>query len=179
MRTSVLVLSCLALTAAALMGCDGSDPGTNPEDGPAAGNPDGKCDVPDEAKAEDTSNPTTVVGDGSLTARRLVELHLRQLRAAGRPTPILFLTGHSQPIYEEAALVQGAVDFIDKSRSFAIISTGNPAMAGCVGAGPVAATVTGLAFDSEPTRTFADGTRSTCASSQTGQRTICDSVWRA
>lgn len=46
---------------------------------------------------------------------------LRQLRAAGRPTPILFLTGHSQPIYEEAALVQGAVDFIDKSRSFAII----------------------------------------------------------
>lgn len=46
---------------------------------------------------------------------------LRQLRASGRVTPILFLTGHSQPIYEEAALVQGAVDFIDKSRSFAII----------------------------------------------------------
>lgn len=46
---------------------------------------------------------------------------LRQLRAGGRATPILFLTGHSQPIYEEAALVQGAVDFIDKSRSFAII----------------------------------------------------------
>jgi two-component system response regulator ChvI len=46
---------------------------------------------------------------------------LRQLRAGGRVTPILFLTGHSQPIYEEAALVQGAVDFIDKSRSFAII----------------------------------------------------------
>lgn len=46
---------------------------------------------------------------------------LRQLRSAGRLTPILFLTGHSQPIYEEAALVQGAVDFIDKSRSFAII----------------------------------------------------------
>lgn len=46
---------------------------------------------------------------------------LRQLRATGRATPILFLTGHSQPIYEEAALVQGAVDFIDKSRSFAII----------------------------------------------------------
>jgi two-component system response regulator ChvI len=46
---------------------------------------------------------------------------LRQLRASGSQTPILFLTGHSQPIYEEAALVQGAVDFIDKSRSFAII----------------------------------------------------------
>lgn len=46
---------------------------------------------------------------------------LRQLRASGKQLPILFLTGHSQPIYEEVALVQGAVDFIDKSRSFGII----------------------------------------------------------
>lgn len=46
---------------------------------------------------------------------------LRQLRASGRQTPILFLTGLSQPIYEEAALSQGAVDFVDKSRSFGII----------------------------------------------------------
>lgn len=46
---------------------------------------------------------------------------LRQLRANGKQTPVLFLTGLSQPIYEEAALNQGAVDFIDKSRSFGII----------------------------------------------------------
>jgi hypothetical protein len=35
------------------------------QDGPAAGNPDGKCDVPAEAAAEDVSSPTTVIGTGS------------------------------------------------------------------------------------------------------------------
>lgn len=38
---------------------------TNAGDGPVAGNPDGKCAVPAEAQAEDTSKPTTVVGDGT------------------------------------------------------------------------------------------------------------------
>ena len=38
-----------------------TDPGTGPE----AGNPDGHCDIPNEAKAEDVSNPTTVVGTGT------------------------------------------------------------------------------------------------------------------
>ncbi|XXX77377.1 hypothetical protein WMF30_01205 [Sorangium sp. So ce134] len=33
--------------------------------GPAAGNPDGSCAVPDEARAADTSSPTTVIGDGT------------------------------------------------------------------------------------------------------------------
>jgi hypothetical protein len=37
----------------------------HPDDGPPAGNPDGKCAFPLEAQAEDTSNPTTVVGDGT------------------------------------------------------------------------------------------------------------------
>ncbi len=43
----------------------GGDPNTNADDGPAAGNPDGKCDVPPEAQAEDVSHPTTVVGTGT------------------------------------------------------------------------------------------------------------------
>jgi hypothetical protein len=43
----------------------GGDPQTNPDDGPVAGNPDGNCPVPAEAQAEDTSNPTNVVGDGA------------------------------------------------------------------------------------------------------------------
>jgi hypothetical protein len=52
--------------ALALAGCGGGGgPGTNPEDGPAAGNPDGHCDIPAEAQPEDTSNPTTVVGKGT------------------------------------------------------------------------------------------------------------------
>ncbi|MDC0681502.1 hypothetical protein [Sorangium atrum] len=33
--------------------------------GPAAGNPDGSCAVPDEAQAVDTSSPKTVIGDGT------------------------------------------------------------------------------------------------------------------
>jgi hypothetical protein len=32
---------------------------------PAAGNPDGKCEIPAEARAEDISHPTTVVGTGT------------------------------------------------------------------------------------------------------------------
>ena len=40
-------------------------PPTDPPTGPAAGNPDGACAVPAEAKAEDVSSPTTVVGNGT------------------------------------------------------------------------------------------------------------------
>lgn len=47
------------------LGCDGGGPLTNPEEGPGPGNPEGKCEVPAEAQAEDVSNPTTVVGDGT------------------------------------------------------------------------------------------------------------------
>jgi hypothetical protein len=62
-----LAASAMALSAAAL-GCGsgtGSSGGTNPGDGPLAGNPDGHCDVPGEADLEDTSKPTTVVGKGT------------------------------------------------------------------------------------------------------------------
>lgn len=46
---------------------------------------------------------------------------LRRLREAGVGHPVLFLTGHGSPMFEEAALAAGAVDFIDKSRGPAII----------------------------------------------------------
>ncbi len=45
----------------------------------------------------------------------------KTLRSAGMTMPVLFLTSYSQPIFEEAALGAGAVDFIDKSRGPAII----------------------------------------------------------
>jgi hypothetical protein len=41
------------------------NPLTNPEDGPPAGNPDGRCDVPAEAGPEDTSSPDHVIGTGT------------------------------------------------------------------------------------------------------------------
>ena len=46
---------------------------------------------------------------------------LEQLRAAGHTLPVLFLTGLNQPIFEEKGLKLGAIDFVDKSKSFAII----------------------------------------------------------
>jgi hypothetical protein len=55
----------LALAGCGGHGASGGNPNTNPNDGPPAGNPDGHCTVPAEAQAEDTSTPTTVVGDGT------------------------------------------------------------------------------------------------------------------
>lgn len=46
-------------------GVDVDNPLTDPEDGPAAGNPDGTCAIPSEAGLADSSNPRTVVGDGT------------------------------------------------------------------------------------------------------------------
>ena len=41
------------------------NPLTNPEDGPAAGNPDGSCAIPAEAGLADVSTPDSVVGTGT------------------------------------------------------------------------------------------------------------------
>ncbi len=46
---------------------------------------------------------------------------LRSLRGKDVDVPVVFLTVLSDEIYEEAALEKGAVDFIEKSRSFSII----------------------------------------------------------
>jgi len=46
---------------------------------------------------------------------------LNALRARGLATRALFFTSHNDTLYEEAALASGAVDFVDKTRSFAIL----------------------------------------------------------
>ena len=46
---------------------------------------------------------------------------LRNLRESAYAIPVIFLTVLSDQIYEEAALIGGAVDFIEKSRSFSIL----------------------------------------------------------
>lgn len=68
-RTSCSTFAiCLTILS---IGCDTSentikvDPNTNPDAGPPPGNPDGKCAIPTEAQAEDTSNPDHVVGTGT------------------------------------------------------------------------------------------------------------------
>jgi two-component system response regulator ChvI len=69
---------------------------------------------------------------------------LKALRGRGIAIPVLFLTSHGQPIFEEAALDAGAVDFVDKSRGPAIILhrlslalTRQPVQRGPVGADSV------------------------------------------
>jgi len=46
---------------------------------------------------------------------------LQRLRTAGVATPVIFLTALGDQIYEETALKSGAVDFVEKSRSFTIL----------------------------------------------------------
>ena len=46
---------------------------------------------------------------------------LRELRNRGIATPVIFLTGLSDDIHEDAALAGGAVDFVGKSRLVAIL----------------------------------------------------------
>jgi len=46
---------------------------------------------------------------------------MQRLRAQQIDIPIIFLTVLSDQIYEEAGLLGGAVDFVEKSRSFAIL----------------------------------------------------------
>lgn len=43
----------------------GGNPNTNPDNGPPAGNPDGKCSIPADAQLEDVSKPDHVVGTGT------------------------------------------------------------------------------------------------------------------
>ena len=61
-------LGCGVYVAFFILGCGDagpSDPRTNPDEGPPTGNGDGTCTVPAEAAEEDSSNPATVVGDGT------------------------------------------------------------------------------------------------------------------
>jgi two-component system response regulator ChvI len=46
---------------------------------------------------------------------------LKLLRTQGAEMPVIVLTSLGEPVFEESALAHGAVDFIDKSRSFSII----------------------------------------------------------
>lgn len=46
---------------------------------------------------------------------------LRAMRKIGVEIPVIFLTSLTDQIYEEAALATGALDFVDKSRSFSIL----------------------------------------------------------
>jgi two-component system response regulator ChvI len=64
--------------------------------------------------------PDAIILDWHMPEMDGLEL-LQRLRAQGLGAPAIFLTSLNQPIYEELALERGAVDFVEKSRSFSII----------------------------------------------------------
>lgn len=63
---------------------------------------------------------TLALLDWKMPAMSGIEL-LRKMREAHIDVPVVFLTVLGEPFYEETALADGAVDFIDKSRTFTII----------------------------------------------------------
>jgi two-component system response regulator ChvI len=46
---------------------------------------------------------------------------LRKLKAGAFSAPVMFLTGLNQPMFEETAFDQGAIEFVEKTRSLTVI----------------------------------------------------------
>ena len=65
--------------------------------------------------------PDMILLDWKMPGMTGIEM-LRELRDRKVETPVVFLTVLSDQIYEEAGLLGGAVDFIEKSRGFSILS---------------------------------------------------------
>jgi len=68
----------------------------------------------------DGVGPDLVLLDWKMPGMTGIEV-LQRLRASGSDVPVIFLTVLSDQIYEEAGLLGGAMDFIEKSRSFSIL----------------------------------------------------------
>jgi two-component system, OmpR family, response regulator ChvI len=64
--------------------------------------------------------PDVILLDWKMPQMTGIEV-LRNLREQNIDVPVVFLTVLSDQFYEEAGLVEGAVDFIEKSRSFSIL----------------------------------------------------------
>ncbi|MBC7952033.1 MAG: response regulator transcription factor [Rhodospirillaceae bacterium] len=67
-----------------------------------------------------TEQPGLVILDWRMPEMNGIEV-LKRIRAASLDVPAIFLTALTDQIYEEAALATGAVDFVEKSRSFSIL----------------------------------------------------------
>ncbi len=71
-------------------------------------------------RLEDGEGADLILLDWKMPGMNGIEV-LRKLRVVRPELPVIFLTVLSDQIYEEAALLGGAVDFVEKSRSFSII----------------------------------------------------------
>lgn len=85
----------------------------------------GVIDFPDGESAlefltSDEADVDLVVLDWRMPGLTGIQV-LRRLRELDVPVPVIFLTVLGDQIYEEAALHQGAIDFVEKSRSLSIL----------------------------------------------------------
>ncbi|WP_245602293.1 response regulator transcription factor [Fodinicurvata fenggangensis] len=69
---------------------------------------------------DNDGSPDLILLDWRMPGMNGIEV-LKRMREEGHEMPVIFLTALSEQIYEEAALLSGAVDFVEKSRSFAIL----------------------------------------------------------
>lgn len=90
--------------------------------------------------------PDLILLDWKMPGMNGIEV-VKNYRGGGGEAPVIFLTVLSDQIYEEAALIGGAVDFIEKSRSFAILRRRIELI---VGGGKGAAAEAGNAGDDKP-----------------------------
>jgi two-component system, OmpR family, response regulator ChvI len=67
-----------------------------------------------------TELPDVILLDWKMPRMTGIEV-LRSLRKLAIDVPVVFLTVLSDQFYEEAGLLEGAVDFVEKSRSFSIL----------------------------------------------------------
>lgn len=72
------------------------------------------------AQVEGGPRPDLLLLDWKMPGLNGIEV-LKRLRAGRVDLPVIFLTVLSDQIFEEAALTGGAVDFVEKSRSFTIL----------------------------------------------------------
>jgi two-component system response regulator ChvI len=79
--------------------------------------PDGEAFLADIAQG---IRPDLILLDWKMPGLNGIDV-LRRMRADGIALPVVFLTVLGDQMFEEAALTGGAVDFIEKARSFAIV----------------------------------------------------------
>lgn len=72
------------------------------------------------AEMDQGTRPDLLLLDWKMPGLNGIEV-LKRLRAGRIALPVIFLTVLSDQIFEEAALTGGAVDFVEKSRSFTIL----------------------------------------------------------
>lgn len=118
MHIKVIGLSLFFLIAVFLASCevdrsgqnaDFINPLANPQDGPAAGNPNGTSPVPSEAGPEDVTNPDHIIGDGtpeSCTAEAFIDAVAQGGKIVFNcgPEPVKITLDRSAKVFNDANL---------------------------------------------------------------------------